>query len=160
MGREKKPLVNCPAVSGLLTILPYRLIFLFMKMLKPLGTVLCVYEGMRLIFLVGAFMVLQPAGEAAFPWLTLVTPGALFLLMALFWRLNISRYLVYGQLYLAGKGLGVLTTVCWFIFTKSDIIKELLFGGTAPFIAPGIVIFLLLGDLFSIGAAIAAIYTR
>jgi len=117
---------------------------------RPLRTVLCVYECMRLAFLVGAFVLLQPEGAIVFPWLALITPGAMFLLIALFWRLNMARYRVYGPLYLAGKGLSVITVMFWIFFIKSYMIEELLFYGAALFIAPGIVFFLILGDILSV----------
>jgi len=133
-----------------LIILPYRLIFYSMELFRPLRTALCVYECMRLVFLVGAFVLLQPAGEITFPWLALITPEAMFLLMALFWRLNMFRYRVYCPLYLAGKGLSVITTMFWIFFIKSYMIRELLFFGAALFIVPGIVFFLILGDILSV----------
>jgi len=105
---------------------------------------------MRLAFLVGAFVLLQPEGAITFPWLALITPGAMFLLMALFWRLNMFRYRVYGPLYLAGKGLSVITVMFWLFFAESYIIKELFLYGAALFIVPGIVFFLILGDILSV----------
>jgi hypothetical protein len=133
-----------------LIILPYRLIFYSMELFRPLRTALCVYECMRLAFLIGAFVLLQPAGEITFPWLALITPGAMFLLMTLFWRLNVVRYRVYCPLYLAGKGLSVITTMFWIFFIKSYMIRELLFFGAALYIVPGIVFFLILGDILSV----------
>jgi len=121
-----------------------------MKASRPLRTALCVYECLRLAFLVGAFMLLQPEGAAPFPWLALITPGALFLLMALFWRLDMFRYRVYGPLYLAGKGFSVITTIFWLFFVESYIIRELLLSGAALFIVPGMVFFLILGDILSV----------
>ena len=110
---------------------------------------LFVYECMRLVFLTGVFMILQPEGEAPFPWLALITPGALFFLMALFW-LQDPRYRLFCPLYLAGKGFSVVTFMLWIFFTGTDIIKELLFGKLALYIAPGTVFFLLLGDMLSV----------
>ena len=121
-----------------------------MEPFRPLRTGLCVYEGLRLIFLVGAFIVLQPEGDFIFPWLTAITPGALFLLMALFWRLNMARYRVYCPLYIAGKGLSIATTVLWLFFARSDTIRELLFNSMVFIIAPGIVVFFMLGDSLSV----------
>ena len=121
-----------------------------MTAFRPLRTVLCVYECMRLAFLVGAFVLLQPEGAITFPWLAVITPGAMFLLIALFWRLNMSRYHVYGPLYLAGKGLSVITVLFWLFFIKSYMIRELLFYGAVLFIVPGIAFFLILGDILSV----------
>ncbi|MDR0455788.1 MAG: hypothetical protein LBH20_03785 [Treponema sp.] len=123
---------------------------LSMESSRLLRTVLCVYECMRLAFLVGTFVLLQPEGAITFPWLALIAPGAMFLLMVLFWRLNMSRYRVYGPLYLAGKGLSVITTMFWLFFVRSYMIRELLFYGAALIIAPGIVFFLILGDMLSV----------
>jgi hypothetical protein len=105
---------------------------------------------MRLAFLVGAFLLLQPEGAAAFPWLALITPGAMFLLMTLFWWLNMAVYHSYGPLYLAGKGLSIITTMFWLFFANNDMINELIYQKTAVFIAPGVVFFLVLGDMASI----------
>jgi hypothetical protein len=105
---------------------------------------------MRLIFLIGAFVLLQPEGAITFPWLCLITPGAMFLLMTLFWRLNMARYRAYGPLYMAGKGLSVVTVMFWLFFAEGYMIKELLLYGAALLIAPGIAFFLILGDILSV----------
>ena len=84
-----------------------------------------------------------------FPWLAVITPGAMFFLMALFWLLNMPRYQLYCPLYLAGKGLGVVTTLFWLFFANSGTILELPLNRTALFVMPGIVVFLLLGDILS-----------
>ena len=116
----------------------------------PLRTVLCVYECMRLASLIGAFVLLQPEGAIIFPWLALITPGAMFLLMALFWLLDMSRYRAYCPLYLAGKGISIITVMFWIFFIKSYMIKELFFYEAALFVASGVVFFLILGDILSI----------
>ena len=121
-----------------------------MERYKPLRTALCVYEGMRLIFLVWAYMTVQPEGEILFPWLTLITPGALFFLMALFWLINMKRHRVYSPLYLAGKGIGIITTMFWLFFPKNDTIRKLLIDSMTMYVAGGIIIFLLVGDLISV----------
>jgi hypothetical protein len=113
-----------------------------MEMFRPLRAVLCFYEGLRLVFLIGAFVLLQPAGEVDFPWLALITPGAMFFLMA--------ALHLHGPLYMAGKGLSVITTVFWLFFAKNYIINELFYNAAAIIIAPGIVFFLLLGDMLSV----------
>jgi hypothetical protein len=92
---------------------------------------------------------LEPAGSVSFPWLALITPGAMFLLIALFWRINISHYTVYAPLYIAGKGLSIITTLFWIFFAKSYMIRELILDNTASFIVPGVVLFMLLGDVLS-----------
>jgi len=102
----------------------------------------------RLVFLMGAFVQLQPGVEASFPLLALITPGALFFLMALFWMLDMPRYSVYGPLYLVGKGLGIITTLFWIFFTDNYIISKLLLG-TELFFASSLVLFLVPGDMLS-----------
>ena len=114
----------------------------------PHRGVLCAYELVRLVFLTGAFLQLQLGGLAPFPLLSLVTPGALFFLMALFWLLDMPRYRVYGPLFLVGKGLGIITAVFWILFTDTYMIGELL-QGTEWLLATGIVLFLVPGDTLS-----------
>ena len=123
--------------------------FYYMESSRLIRTVLCIYECMRFAFLVGIFMLLQPNGAAAFPWLALITPGALFLFMALFWRINITYYRPYGPLYLAGKSLSIIATMFWLFFIKGFMIRELLNHDAALFIISGIVFFLILGDILS-----------
>jgi hypothetical protein len=120
-----------------------------MKTFGSFRTGLCIYEFLRLSFLVKAFLLLEPAGRVSFPWLALITPGAMFLLIALFWRINISHYGIYAPLYMAGKGLSIITTLFWLFFAKSYMIRELFFDNTASVIIPGIVLFMLLGDILS-----------
>jgi len=112
-------------------------------------TILCVYECLRLVFIIGAFTLLQPEGIASFPWLALITPGAMFPLMALFWRLNLARYRSFGPLFLTGKTVSIITTVFWLSFIKSSIIRELFLSDTALLIIPGIIFFLVIGDMLS-----------
>ena len=114
---------------------------------------MCVYECMRLVFLTGVFMVLQPEGETPFPWLTLVTPGALFFLMALFWLLDISRYRLFCPLYLAGKGFSVITAILWLLYSGSAMIRGLIYSPLTLIITVGIAFFLYLGDMLSAWAA-------
>ncbi|MCL1836684.1 MAG: hypothetical protein FWG46_03970 [Treponema sp.] len=120
-----------------------------MRGFNPIGTALCVYEGFRVIFLAAAFLVLRPEGSEAFPWLAAITPGALFFLMALFWRLDRSRYEAYGPLYLAGKRLSIIMALLWQFLMKGDTIQDKPVGGPAFFIVPGITVFFLLGDMLS-----------
>ena len=120
-----------------------------MKLSWPFRIVLYVYELTRLAFLIWVFLMLQPEGKVVFPWLAIITPGALYPLIALFWLVNLPRYRVYCPLYLAGKGLGVVTTMFWLFFAKSGTIRGLALGGTASLVIPGIFVFLLLGDILS-----------
>jgi len=101
-------------------------------------------------------MVLQPEAETPFPWLALVTPGALFFLMALFW-LQDARYSLFCPVYLAGKGFGVVTFALWLFFTGNDIFRGLILGYFTGFLAPGTVFFLLFGDILSVWTVIMII---
>ena len=123
-------------------------------------TALCIYECLRLAFLTGAFVLLQPAETASFPWLALITPEAMFLLMALFWRLNMDYYRSYGPLYAAGKALSIITTTFWLFFTKSSMINEVSLYNAAMFLIPGIIFFLVIGDALSIWLVIAVIKSK
>ena len=116
---------------------------------RPLKIALCIYDGMRLIFLMGVFIVLQPGQGSVFPWLAVISPGALFFLMALFLLMDISQYRMYCPLYLAGKGFSVAATIFWIVSINSETISELLLNNVALAIVPGIVFFMVLGDLLS-----------
>jgi len=133
---------------------------LVMEEFRLRRTVLCVYECLRLAFLLGAFALLQPEGTASFPWLALITPGALFLLMSLFWRLNLDCYQSYGPLYLAGKGMGIITTMFWLFFVKRSMISELLLSDAALLVIPGTIFFLVIGDILSVWLVITMIKSR
>jgi len=140
-----------------LIILSYRPIFNIMEVFRFPRTILCIYECLRLAFVIGAFVLLQPAGTASFPWLALITPGAMFMLMALFWRLNMDRYRSYGPLFTAGKGLSIITTIFWLFFIKSSMIRELFLSDTALFMVLGMVFFLVIGDILSVWLVITII---
>ena len=96
-------------------------------------TILCGYECLRLVFVIGAFVLLQPEGAVSFPWLALIAPGAMFLLIALFWRLNLARYRSYGPLFMAGKGVSIITSIFWIFLVKGSMIKELFLNDAALF---------------------------
>ena len=125
-----------------------------MEVFRPLRTALCVYDALRFLFLIGAFIIVQPEGAIAFPWLAAISPGALFLLITLFLRIQPGAYGLYRPLYIAGKGLSVLSTVLWLFFARSDTIRGLIFSSMASFIVPGIVCFLILGDVLSAWLAV------
>jgi len=139
---------TCPLDSSSITGL-----FLIMSTSRPFSITLFIYECMRLVFLTGVYIVLQPQADTPFPWLVLITPCALFPLMALFWLLD-ARYRLFCPLYLAGKGFSVVTFMFWLFFTGNDIIRGLLYGGLTQYIAPGAVFFLLLGDALSVWTVI------
>ncbi|MDR0472509.1 MAG: hypothetical protein LBH43_02390 [Treponema sp.] len=94
-----------------------------------------------------AFVVLQPAGAAAFPWLVFMTPTVLFPLMALFLWLDISRYRVYLPLFMAGKGIGIFSLLGWSIVSRKVIMTGGFSGGVIEWI-------LLSGDVFTIAVVL------
>jgi hypothetical protein len=125
---------------------------MYMEASKPLRTALCVYESIRLAFLIEVFVILQPEGTMPFPWLALISPGAMFLLMTVFWWID-TRYALFSPLYLAGKIFSAFAVLFWFFLAKNDIIKQFLSSNTALFLTLGIPSFLLLGDTLSALAA-------
>jgi len=131
-----------------------------MNTIRPVRTALCVFDGLRLGFIIFAFMILQPKGELPFPWLALVTPGAMFFFISLFWQINIARYHLLSPLYLTGKGFSILSTALWLFFMKSDTIRELLFNSLTRVIVPGIAVFLFLGDLITVWLVIRMFYMK
>jgi hypothetical protein len=120
-----------------------------MEAFKPLRTALCVYESIRLVFLIEVFVILQPESATPFPWLALISPGAMFLLMAIFWQVDMPRYALFCPLYLAGKIFSAFAVLFWFFWAKNDILNQFLSIGTALFLALGIPFFLLTGDILS-----------
>ena len=119
-----------------------------MRSLRPQGAVLCSYEAVRLFSLTGAFVQSQAAAALPFPVLPLITPGALFFLMSLFWLLDAPRYRAYGPLFAVGKGLGVVTAVSWLLLTDGSVLREFLVG-PGRFFVPAVVFFLIPGDVLS-----------
>ena len=103
---------------------PFRAFLCFMETTRPLRAMLCLYEVARLGVLVGALLTLQP-GWAPLPLLAMIAPGALFLLMALFLLLDLTRYEAYGPLFLVGKGLSVVTVGVWLALMDINTIFEI-----------------------------------
>jgi hypothetical protein len=138
-----------------LNILPLPFIFYIMDIFRPLRGGLFVYECLRLLYLIGSFVVLRPGG-GNFPWLVYAAPNALFPLAALFLWLDISRYGLYLPLYVAGKGIGVCSMLGWLISSRWLIPPENITGlfylfEAAPALAGWI---LLCGDLLSVAAGL------
>lgn len=107
---------------------------------------LCLYELVRIGFLLGAFVALQPAWELPFPTLPAITPGGLFFIMALFLALDARRYIAFCPLYLAGKVLSVVISLIWIFFADIHTMAAFL-DGTRRFFVAGFVIFLVAGDM-------------
>jgi hypothetical protein len=112
---------------------------------------LLVSECVRLLGLVGAFVLFRP--DSAFPWLLYVVPNALFPLIALFLWLDFSRYAVYLPLYLAGKCVGIFSIVGWLIASWPP--AALVQPDGVYSITPDLLAWILLcGDLCSSAAAL------
>ena len=122
---------------------------MYMKAFKPLRAALCVYESIRLAFLIQVLIILQPEGAMPFPWLALISPGALFLLMAVFWLIDMPRYALFRPLYLTGKTMSAVAVLFWLFLGKSGTMKQLLYGVAASFAVPGVLFFMLPGDMLS-----------
>ena len=95
-----------------------------MKTHRLSGTILCIYEFFRLFFIVGVYSLFQPEQKLAFPWMAMIAPAAMFFLMALFLCIDSSRYRTFCPLYIAGKGLVIITTMIWHFFIRTDTINE------------------------------------
>ena len=115
---------------------------------RPHGAVLCLYETARLFFITGAFAHSHAGSATSFPILPLLTPGALFFLMSLFWLLDATGHRAYGPLYLTGKALGIITAAVWILLADGHLAREFV-GGSERFFASGVVFFLIPGDLLS-----------
>jgi hypothetical protein len=131
-----------------LNILPLPFIFYTMDIFRPLRGGLFVYECLRLLYLIGSFVVLRPGG-GNFPWLVYAASNALFPLAALFVWLDISRYRLYLPLYAAGKGIGVCAMLGWLISSRWLIPLNLI--EAAPALAGWL---LLCGDSLSVAAGL------
>ena len=86
-----------------------------------------------------------------FPYLTYLSPNALFLMMVLFVWLNPGEYMNYLSLYLAGKVIAVASFFAWEIFSirvlpgmGNTAMGLIFFGGS---------VILGLGDMFSVWGA-------
>jgi hypothetical protein len=128
-----------------------------MEISRPLKPGLFIYECIRLFILAAAFVILQPVGPGAFPWLVYTAPSALFPLMALFMWLNVSRYGAYLPLFLAGKCVCLFALAGWSIVSWRATIEEIASGAMIWFVPRIIEGILLCGDLLAIAAALIII---
>ena len=140
--------------GGPLNIIPAPLIFYSMTVYRPLRAGLCIYECIRLGFLLAAFTALRPGEGTAFPWLTYGASNALFPLMALFLLLDNARYAGYAPLYAAGKCVSFFATIGWCVISRQHLLAAALRDNTFLFVAPGILGILLFGDMLSVAAGL------
>jgi hypothetical protein len=127
-----------------------------MEIYRPLRAALFLYECIRLVVLMGVFVLLRPGdGTGAFPWLVYAVPNALFPLMALFvWR-RFSRYGAYVPLYVSGKCIALAAIFGFCLFSRRDVYTAVYLRNPGVFIILGSLLFLLFGDLFSAAGGLA-----
>ena len=104
------------------------LIFYIMGIVRPLKFGLFIYECLKIFLLTAAFASLQAADPAIFPWLLFAVSGVLYPLMALFLWLDIDRYRSYLPLFAAGKIIGIIVLLGWFIVSPRYTIIEVFSG--------------------------------
>jgi hypothetical protein len=116
------------------------------SILKP---ALFIYECVRIIILSFTLVYQLPADSSALPWMAFTVNGALFPLMALFIWLDISRYRPYLPLFIAGKCIGILSLLGWFIiFRQVTMVK----GLSGVYIAAELIF--LSGDLLALATVL------
>ncbi|WP_304223641.1 hypothetical protein [Gracilinema caldarium] len=104
-----------------------------MKIHRPLGLSVLVYEVARMVILLVLSVSLEPSGFVG-PALIgyLLAPQILFALIALFVWIDETRYRDYVSLYVAGKTLLVWAGLLWLFTSFKTIVKALMmYTGTA-----------------------------
>ncbi|MCA1949785.1 MAG: phosphoethanolamine transferase CptA [Treponema sp.] len=104
-----------------------------MKIHRPLGLSVLVYEVVRMVILLVLSVSLEPSGFVG-PALIgyLLAPQILFALIALFVWIDETRYRDYVSLYVAGKTLLVWAGLLWLFSSFKTIVKALMmYTGTA-----------------------------
>ncbi len=104
-----------------------------MKIHRPLGLSLLVYEVARMVILLVFSISLDPSGFVG-PALIgyLLAPQILFALIALFVWIDETRYRDYVPLYVAGKTLLVWAGLLWLLSSFKTIVKAfVMYTGTA-----------------------------
>jgi hypothetical protein len=114
-----------------------------------------IYEFVRLFVLLWVVGSAVPEEGALFPWLVYWTANALFLFMALFMLLDISRYRPYIPLYTAGKVLSAFSALGWLFFSRTRIILTIVEGDPGILVLLGGILCLAGGDLLSAGGGVA-----
>ncbi|GHT55303.1 hypothetical protein FACS1894109_01580 [Spirochaetia bacterium] len=120
-----------------------------MGMYRPLRGILFLYECVRFSALVWAVGLTTGEG-AAFPVLVYGVANALFLLMALFVRLDPIRYGVYVPLYTAGKVIAAVAVLGWCVFSREQIVNAVFMSDDSMLTALGLLICIGLGDILSV----------
>ena len=123
-----------------------------MGIIRPLKLGLFIYECFKIFLLVAAFMALRPIEPTSFPWLIFAAPSALYPLMALFLWLDVVRYRNYLPLFAAGKCIGIMALLGWFIVSRQGTMIDD-FSGRIVLIE----LILLSGDLFATAAVLLII---
>jgi hypothetical protein len=125
-----------------------------MKIYRPLRFCLLFYEFIRLFTLLWVVGGAAPQ-EDAFPWPVYGTANALFLFMALFLLVDMSRYRSYIPLYTAGKILAAFSSIGWVFFSRIQLTLAIIEGSPGILVLLGGVLGIAGGDLLSaVGALV------
>ncbi|MDR2403772.1 MAG: hypothetical protein LBD78_07045 [Spirochaetaceae bacterium] len=124
-----------------------------MKEYRPLRLALFIYDGIRLLLLIGFWAILLPflgvdtaESGGIFPLLVYTAPNALFPLMTLFLWLRFSAYNPYITLYIAGKIVIVASGLGWLFFVLPGIDRDQI----GRYISGLWVLFLIITDTLSV----------
>jgi hypothetical protein len=129
-----------------------------MEVYRPLRLTLFIYDSIRLLLLIGFWVILLPflGGEAAesgrmLPISVYAAANALFPLMTLFLWLRFSTHKAYITLYMAGKAVIVAAGLGWLFFTLPGIDEDRF----RRYVVGMWVLFLIIADLLSLAGCLA-----
>jgi hypothetical protein len=120
-----------------------------MRIVSIFKPALFIYECVRIVILSFLLLYQLPTGSSALPWMAFTGNGVFFPLMALFIWLDISRYRPYLPLFIAGKCIGILSLLGWFIIFRQVTMVE---GLSGVYVAAELIF--LSGDLLALGAVL------
>ncbi|MDR1948296.1 MAG: hypothetical protein LBQ38_02785 [Spirochaetaceae bacterium] len=128
-----------------------------MEVYRPLRLTLFIYDCIRLLLLIGFWVILLPflgseAAEAgrAFPILVYAAPNALFPLMALFLWLRFPDHEAYLSLYAAGKVIAVAAGLGWLFLAMPGVEQDQL----RRYVVGAWIIFLSIADTLSLAGCL------
>ena len=88
-----------------------------MNIIRFLKPGLLIYEVLKIIVF-AATLVIDATNKSIFLMVFFTAQGALFPIMALFICLDVVRYKEYLPLFIAGKGIGIITLLGWSVFSR------------------------------------------
>lgn len=126
-----------------------------MNVRRSFGFALFLYDLVRLVALIGLLSLLRSSLESErmgnlFPLIALGSPNALFLLMSFFLWFRPEDYAPFGNLYVAGKVLGITASITWFILSFRDVFLSLGMDTLGTITVAGLTLALAVGDGLSI----------